>query len=390
MSSSPLNQSHEFPTLYASEKNGKIRMWKALVEQQKDKAISTITYGQIDGKQQVTVREYTTGKNIGKANETTPYQQCFSETERKWKDKKEKESYTTEEPTDEKAPVVGGDDGKIFPMLAGTYTADSETKKRNDIRYPCFVQPKLDGLRCIMYMRDGKVLAQSRAGSYFDTLSYLTEACRDLFVTNPALILDGELYTTDIPFETLAGLIKKKKVGEEDRRQLQQYVKYHIYDVVNDQPFSTRLEQVNQLHWNPYMVPVRTIRVENVPEFKRYFSSFVEEGFEGIMLRNIDGMYRQGFRSHDLQKYKEFHEHEYAITDYEDGEGRDKGCVIWVCQTSEGKPFRVRPRGTMEQRREWFEQGESYVGKLLTVIYQELSEQNVPRFPVGKAVRDGY
>ena len=69
--SSP-QQSHEFPTLYASEKNGKIRMWKALVEQQKDKAISTITYGQIDGKQQVTVREYTTGKNIGKTNETTP------------------------------------------------------------------------------------------------------------------------------------------------------------------------------------------------------------------------------------------------------------------------------------------------------------------------------
>jgi len=386
---------HEFPILYGLEKNGKVRLWKAIVSTQHDTAIATITYGQVDGKQQETIRDYTTGKNIGKANETTPYQQCFSETERKWKDKKDKEGYTIEQPdgtsrnkdlVDEK-PICNHD-GKVFPMLAGTYVVDA--KKRNDIVYPCLVQPKLDGLRCIMYMRDGKVLAQSRAGSYFETLSYLTEACRDLFIHHPELVLDGELYTSDIPFETLAGLIKKKKVTDADKEMLQRHVKYHVYDLVSTDPFTVRHEQLQHLTWNPYMVPVQTILVQNVAECKGYFSQFVEGGFEGIMLRNTNGLYRQGFRSHDLQKYKEFCEEEYQIKGYEEGEGRDKGCVIWVCQTPDGKPFRVRPRGTMEQRREWFSNGSDYIDKMLTVIFQELSEQQVPRFPVGKAIRDGY
>jgi hypothetical protein len=61
-----------------------------------------------------------------------------------------------------------------------------------------------------------------------------------------------------------------------------------------------------------------------------------------------------------------------------------------VCETADGKEFTVRPRGTMEKRREWFNAGENYVGKSLTVVYQELTEEGKPRFPVGKAVRDGY
>ena len=108
------------------------------------------------------------------------------------------------------------------------------------------------------------------------------------------------------------------------------------------------------------------------------------------MLRNIKGIYREGYRSHDLQKYKEFKEDEYPIIGFEEGDGRDKGCVIWVCCNSNKKEFRVRPRGTVEQRSEWFKNGNKYIGKDITVIFQELSEQNIPRFPVGKAIRDGY
>jgi DNA ligase-1 len=108
------------------------------------------------------------------------------------------------------------------------------------------------------------------------------------------------------------------------------------------------------------------------------------------MLRNIDSVYQQGFRSNDLQKYKEFQEEEYLIVGFDQGDGRDKGTVIWKCQTKEGRMFSVRPRGTNEHRQKLFKNGKSYVGKQLTVIFQELSELNVPRFPVGKAVRDNY
>ena len=89
-------------------------------------------------------------------------------------------------------------------------------------------------------------------------------------------------------------------------------------------------------------------------------------------------------------KYKEFLESEYPIVDFKEAVGRDAGTVIWECETPEGRRFSVRPRGTQEARREWFARGASLVGKQLTVIYQELSEMGVPRFPVGKAIRDGY
>ena len=173
---------HEFPQLFGSEKNGKVKVWSAIVSLKDDIATSTITYGQVDGKKQIVLREYTSGKNKGKSNETTPYQQCFIETERKWKNKHEKENYITkDEEKDE-------NDNKIFPMLAGTYSIDST--KKNDIIYPCLSQPKLDGLRCIMYMRNNTVLAQSRAGSYFESISFLTQSMKDIFINNPSLILD--------------------------------------------------------------------------------------------------------------------------------------------------------------------------------------------------------
>ena len=125
-------------------------------------------------------------------------------------------------------------------------------------------------------------------------------------------------------------------------------------------------------------------------DFRRLFAEFVEAGYEGIMLRNAAGVYRANYRSNDLQKYKEFMEDEYRIIDFKEGEGRDAGAVIWVCETADGKEFTVRPRGSFEQRREWFNDGDSYIGKNLTVVYQELTEDGKPRFPVAKAVRYGY
>jgi DNA ligase-1 len=130
--------------------------------------------------------------------------------------------------------------------------------------------------------------------------------------------------------------------------------------------------------------------VETPERFREKFCEFVGAGYEGIMLRNISGLYQENYRSNDLMKYMEFFVGEYPIVDFREAMGRDAGTVIWECETPEGRRFSVRPRGTQEARREWFSKGASLVGKKLTVIYQELSEMGVPRFPVGKAIRDGY
>jgi DNA ligase-1 len=138
------------------------------------------------------------------------------------------------------------------------------------------------------------------------------------------------------------------------------------------------------------VVLVRTEKVFALADFRRLFSEFVEAGYEGIMLRNADGVYRANYRSNDLQKYKEFEEAEFVIVGFEEARGRDAGSVLWVCATSSGDKFDCRPIGSLEHRSELFRNAPNYVGKLLTVKYQELSEHGIPRFPSGKAIREGY
>ena len=366
----------------------------------------------------MTVRDYTEGKNIGKKNETTPLLQCIAETRKKWLDKLYQESYQETMPTPvqpEQHQDQSQDQSqeqeqqtstkKYFPMLAHKFEPASKTAKKNTIIFPCFVQPKLDGLRCVVY-RDpttGEIRRQSRTGTYFDTMAHIAESLAPLFTKYPSAVLDGELYTTEIPFEELAGLIKTKKLTPSDTDKLR-VIEYHIYDIVDETlPYHTRHDSIKKMFAQvaastassphklpPYIRLVETIEAKTQAEFKAEFSRFIEEGYEGIMLRNKTGMYRCNYRSHDLQKYKEFQEDEFRIIGFMQGDGRDKGTVIWICETKEGKEFKVRPRGTIENRSKLFKTGEKYVGKMLTVIYQELTEDGKPRFPVGKDVRENY
>ena len=460
---------HSFPKLYAQDKNGKIKVWSAAVLVNSSHAgvgggggavASRITHGYINGKQQVAYRDCEAGKNIGRSNETTPLEQCISETRRKWTDKKEKEAYTETKPADcgEGYGDISGNDyddddgesaipaGPFLPMLAQTFDpADlaAGTKKKKVIKFPCFVQPKLDGLRCVSYAtrhtagasgNDATaVCLQSRTGAFFTGLPHIAAALRPYLSQHPNIVIDGELYTDQMPFEELAGLIKKKKITESDVARLKK-VKYHVYDIYDhtrhDMPYSERLGLLasavrrcgcvanDAFHSSgtpvagaaassgrmlrsadttvvatedaAAVVLVRTEQVAVLAEFRQLFAEFVEVGYEGIMLRNAAGVYRANYRSNDLQKYKEFMEDEYRIIGFTDGEGRDAGAVIWVCETADGKEFTVRPRGTMEQRRDWFNDGASYIGKNLTVVYQELTEEGKPRFPIGKCPREGY
>ena len=108
------------------------------------------------------------------------------------------------------------------------------------------------------------------------------------------------------------------------------------------------------------------------------------------MIRDKDGIYELNKRSKYLQKFKEFIEEEFKIVGFHEGTGDEKGAIIWDCVTKDKKTFAVRPKGTFESRKKLYEDGGKYIGKSLTVIFQEYSSDGVPRFPVGKAIRDIY
>ena len=107
MSSFKLHET--LPTLYGKDIAGKTKQWSATIYTNGLVARYTVEYGQVNGKIQSTSRDFTEGKNIGKANETTPLQQCCNEIKKKWSDKKEKECYRD---------VEEGEQTKTFPMLA--------------------------------------------------------------------------------------------------------------------------------------------------------------------------------------------------------------------------------------------------------------------------------
>jgi DNA ligase-1 len=396
------------PTLYGVEKNGKIKTWCASIylkgaDKKTSPAYAIIEHGQQEGKKQTTQRDYTEGKNIGKKNETTPLTQCITETKKKWLDKLYQESYQ-ETSVATTAPTTAK---KYFPMLAQSFAPDSKTTKKNPIVFPCYVQPKLDGLRCVIY-RDpvtGEIRRQSRTGTYFDTMNHIAQSLAPLFAKYPTAVLDGELYTTEMPFEELAGHIKRKILDDADHEKLKA-IEYHIYDIIDETPTATyevRHNTIKRMFASiaastassphalpPYIRLVHTVEAKTPADFKSNFAKFIEEGYEGIMLRNKEGKYRCNYRSHDLQKYKEFMEDEFKIVGFTQGDGRDKGTVIWICHTKEWKEFSVRPRGTIAARTFLYNNGDKYIGKMLTVIYQELTEEGKPRFPVGKDVRENY
>jgi DNA ligase-1 len=349
----------KFDTLYAKASNGKIKVWE--IEARGN--VMVIRNGYEDGKmaEQEKVIE---GKNIGRSNETTPEKQCELECQSKWQ-KKIDEQYSA----DKNKLVVYAEAAVILPMLALKYQ-----DRKHDIKYPCYVQPKLNGVRCIY--QNGKFM--SREGKEFTTLGHLVPELKKLGIDTP----DGEVYIHGATFQDIVRQVKKDRGTET--------LEYWIYDQVNDKTFQERNKWICKAFSPTYkhLHYVQTEIASNEAEVKKYHDRFVQEGFEGVIIRNMDGLYVPKHRSKDLQKYKEFIDEEFEIVGGHEGSGPDAGTIVFEVKTKAGKVFSVRPRGTREVRSEWFKDLKNLVGLKLTVRYQNLSEDGIPIFPVGITVRD--
>ena len=347
-----------FPVLYAVASNGKVKQWEINVTSGPPPAI-VITHGYKDGKQTTSERQVRTGKNIGKANETSALQQAILEAQSKFNSKVD-EGYTE---NSDATPI-------LLPMLAMDFT-----KRGKDIMFPCFVQPKLDGVRCLF--SNGNMT--SRTGKPFHLLHILSE------LKDVDIILDGELYA-DTDFQDIVSLVRRQTFTEETRK-----ISFFVYDIVSDQPFSERIVKLRHFfrdrHFR-HIKPVVTEICDRPDRVREFHDKYVREGYEGLMLRNAAGPYQINTRSKHLQKYKQFVDDEYKIIGFSQGEGIERGLVLWECETSDGKRFHVRPRGSHEQRAALFANAQKYVGKMLTVRYQELTLDGIPRFPVGIDIRD--
>ena len=382
-----------YPTLFGKATTGKVKQWSIWVEDNQGRGVIVVEHGYEGGKLQRNEKIVSQGKNIGKRNETTPLQQAIQEARSQWIEKKEKgyeekaneerdndnddEAKEANEPV-EKGRGVGIDSTAPEVMLAHDYH-----KRGKDIQYPCYVQPKLDGTRCVGVPLKGLF---SRNRKAYPHLQHIRE---ELDRLPPQFILDGELYSTELTFQEIVGLVKAKTLKEGDLEK-QKKISLYVYDLICPLSYQERYANLSILFRRrkfEHIVLVKTEWCENQKQMLEKHADYIAQGYEGIMLRNQDGLYK-GSRSADLQKYKEFLDKEYEIIGYQEGQGLDQGCVIWTCKTELGATFSCRPRGSREERQQLFQNGEQYVGKWLTVRYQEETDDGLPRFPVGITFRD--
>lgn len=368
-----------FPTLYKADSKGKVQFWKCEVrETPAGEGLILISHGKMGGAVQDASDLITKGKNEGKANATTAVQQALLEAEAKWTKQQERKGYVQD------FNAVGKDTRPgIEPMLAHRF--DQHGHK---ISFPAFMQPKLNGHRCTCIVVDGKAQLFSRRREQITGLPHIEQAMEALVPKEGTFKFDGELYNHKYKddLQKLSGFIRSKtpKDGYEE-------VQYHIYDLVEEElGFEDRnalLQPLLQESKSPFLMRVLTLYVESEGEARDLFDKWRAEGYEGGMLRNVNGKY-VGTRSYDLQKVKDWIDEEFPIIAVEEGRGKFKGAAIMICRTKEGKEFGVCMKGTMESRREQFLNKDKYIGKQITVAYANLTPDGIPFHPVGLQLRD--
>lgn len=378
-----------FPKLYKKTSTGAIQTWKIAADPILEGELGlpyaeiTTVYGLELGKKQVAKEVIKSGKNLGKANETTPLEQAMAEAQSQWQKKVDKGYVQDVSDAVEGKVDTNSITGGIDPMLAYGYD-----KQGHKINYPAFVQPKLDGHRCIAILVDGKCTLWSRNRKPILSMPHIVKAIEDMFTPDVTVILDGELYNHDYreKFEELTSKIKQTKpvLGHE-------VVQYWIYDVAQEGTFEVRKETLNALSEfadpDGPLVVVDTQLAEDADEMISIFGVYINYGFEGLMVRNRTGLYKNK-RSYDLQKVKVMADAEFEVVDVTEGKGKMAGKAIFVCITPDGKEFSVKKVGALESLTKYFVNKEDYIGEQLTVKYQNLSADGIPRFPIGLRFRE--
>lgn len=363
----------QLPTLYKRTSAGKVQLWTIEAEGNQYRTI----IGQQGGK--MTESAWTTckGKNIGRANETSPEAQAILEAEAAWTKKRGGEYRET----------LDEIDGDVFrgPMLAHDF---SDYESRLNYEDGVFTQPKLDGMRCILSAKLGMV---SRNGKAISGAPHIWEAAQPLLARNPGLILDGELYSHDLnqDFNHIMHLVRQVTPTEEELEESRNVIQYWVYDRIDgNSRFAERSGSLWQMLIHeppPGIVLVPTAKVTNREALDAWYEHYLGMGFEGQMVR-LNTPYEQK-RSRNLLKRKEFKDAEFLIMDVIEGEGSRSGMAGAIkVQLAHGVTCDAGIRGGVAVYRQMWANREALIGQVATVKYFGITPDGKLRFPVVKEI----
>ena len=267
--------------------------------------------------------------------------------------------------------------------------------KRNFNR-DSFIQPKLDGIRCYI-TKDG---AFSRNHKEFKTVEHIKEAFKPLFKEDPQLILDGELYNHQLKndFNKIISLVRKKNPSKTETEDAEKYIQFHWYDYCNfnqkneevsagfrlrNMTISDAISQINSRH----IIEVPTHDVSIIESAKLWHKDFLEQGYEGSILR-LNKPYEQK-RSYNLQKFKDFQDSEATITGWVEGQGKRTGTIgKFLARDSHGNEFGMPVMDDYKIMEKMYESADWYIGKTATFTYFQRTPAGSYRHPLYKCIRN--
>ncbi len=350
-------------TLYKKDTKGKIRQWNIVTGKDSAGHYYEISFGEVDGAIQSSKTHVTSGKNIGRANETTAKEQCEAEAASLFEKQKSRKGYTESVPTER----------PNLPMLAHKYSDYA-----HKIQWPAIASIKIDGIRVIIDIKDGIAKCTSRTGTEIVNLDHITEP---LLTLGQDITLDGELYSDELSFNEIVSVVRKTKSKDERIYK----IFFYAFDIVDDSTYHERVVALDLMLTglkNSKIVPWKIMKTEE--DLFRFHKENVKNGQEGTMVRNLASLYQPNKRSYDLLKMKNFDDKEFEIIGYKTGVGKFKDVPTFELKTEEGFTFEAVPTGTEADRLEYLKNADTYIGKFATVKFFGYTgtKASVPRFPI--------
>ena len=255
-----------------------------------------------------------------------------------------------------------------------------------------FMQPKLDGVRCIIQYEGGGIpKAYSRTGKEWKNIDHILFNLKPWFALNPHVILDGELYNHDLRdnFETIISLVRRQKPDDIDMMESADLVQFHCYDIIDEtKTFEERNTFITQtVPRNHCVHHVSTMRCISDEDAKEIHKVNLACGFEGSILRTNDTYACK--RSHNLRKFKDFHDTEAVITAWVEGKGKRKGTIgKFMAIDADGNEFGMPVMDKFKFLQDNFKKMQGYVGETATFTYFERTKADSYRHPLFKCIRD--
>lgn len=260
------------------------------------------------------------------------------------------------------------------------------------IVFPAFAQPKLDGFRGIaIYDKEiEKVQIVSKNGLPYPHLEKIKKELETFPLIQKGYKLDGELYLHNKTLGELRSVLGRKKLNTEKVIHDEKKIQYCIFDIIVENMSSEKRIQLLQDAFKKWKSKnINLVEIKNVNSIKEIFTlrnSYINNGLEGIIIRNKNGIYTPGKISRNVFRSKDFKKGVFTIIDAIEGKGNNKGTVIWKleCVKDKNKSFTAKPIGTREERIKLFQEKQKYIGRKISVKYLDMDNNTgcVSRHPV--------